>query len=113
VGSQYLNEKASEGATLIVAQYKYKNTSDKPLSSFTQPSVKLIDSKGIEYDSDLGKTSTYKVQVKMDEKFLSDLNPGITVNGAQVFEVSKDNYMESGWKMKVNSEGSSYFIEIK
>lgn len=113
VGSQYLNEKASEGATLIVAQYKYKNSSDKPLSSFTQPSVKLIDSKGTEYDADLGKTSTYKVQVKMDEKFLSDLNPGITVNGAQVFEVSKESYLAAGWKIKVSSEGSNYFIETK
>ncbi|MCQ3944212.1 MAG: hypothetical protein DPW11_00310 [bacterium] len=113
VGGQYLSEKASEGATLIVAQYKYKNSSDKPLSSFTQPSVKLTDAKGTEYDADLGKTSTYKVQVKMDEKFLSDLNPGITVNAAQVFEVSKDSYLQPGWKIKVSSEGGNYFIEVK
>lgn len=113
VGGQYLSEKASEGAVLVVVQYKYKNTSDKPLSSFTQPSVKLVDANGTEYDADLGKTSTYKVQVKMDEKFLSDLNPGITVNGAQVFEVSKESYTSSNWQLKISAEGNNYFVNTK
>ncbi|TXH00283.1 MAG: DUF4352 domain-containing protein [Candidatus Moraniibacteriota bacterium] len=113
VGSQYLNEKASEGATLVVVLYKYKNTSDKPLASYTQPDIKLVDSSGTEYDPDLGKTSTYKVQAKIDEKFLSDLNPGITVNAAQVFEVSKDSYSLGTWQIKVKADGSTYYVGVK
>lgn len=113
VGSQYYNEKASEGAILVVVLYKYKNTSDKPLASYTQPTVKLVDGSGTEYDPDLGKTSTYKVQAKIDEKFLSDLNPGITVNAAEVFEVSKEGYSQGKWQVKVKADGSSYFVDIK
>lgn len=113
VGSQYLNEKASEGATLVVVRYKYKNISDKPLASYTQPDIKLVDSSGTEYDPDLGKTSTYKVQAKIDEKFLSDLNPGITVNAAEVFEVSKESFSQGKWQIKVKADGITYYVGIK
>jgi len=110
VGGQYVNEKASEGATLIAVNWKYKNVSDKPVSS--EPSVKLVDSNGTEYNWDLGKSSTYTVEQRIDSKVLSDLNPGITVNDAKVFEVSKESYAKSGWKLKFTVSGKVYMVEL-
>lgn len=112
VGGQYLNEKASEGATLLAVNWKYKNVSDKPVGSFSQPSIKLIDANGTEYDWDLGKSSTYATEQKLDSKVLSDLNPGITVNDAKVFEISKESFAKGGWKLKLTISGKSYFVEI-
>ncbi len=110
VGGQYVNEKASEGATLIAVNWKYKNVSDKPVSN--EPSVKLVDSNGTEYNWDLGKSSTYAVEQKIDSKVVSDLNPGITVNDAKVFEVSKESYAKSGWKLKFTVSGKVYMVEL-
>lgn len=112
VGGQYVNEKASEGATLIAVNWKYKNISDKPASSYSQPSVKLVDSNGTEYEWDLGKSSAYAVEQKIDSKVLSDLNPGITVNDAKVFEISKESYAKGGWKLKYSVGGKTYLVEI-
>jgi len=112
VGGQYLNEKASEGATLLAVNWKYKNISDKPASSYSQPSVKLVDSNGTEYEWDLGKSSTYAVEQKIDSKVVSDLNPGITVNDAKVFEVSKESYAKSGWKLKFTVSGKEFMVEL-
>ena len=112
VGGQYFKENASEGATLVVVQWKYKNTSDKPVNSFEQPTVKLVDSKGTEYERDLGKTSTYATEIKLDRKFLSDLNPGITVNDASVFEISKEAYAQGGWKLNVKAGGKPFVVEL-
>lgn len=110
VGGQYVNEKASEGATLIAVNWKYKNVSDKPVNN--EPSVKLVDSNGTEYNWDLGKSSTYAVEQKIDSKVVSDLNPGITVNDAKVFEVSKESYAKSGWKLKFTVSGKVYMVEL-
>jgi len=112
VGGQYVNEKASEGATLLAVNWKYKNISDKPASSYSQPSVKLVDSNGTEYEWDLGKSSTYAVEQKIDSKVLSDLNPGITVNDAKVFEVSKESYAKGGWKLKFTVGGKEFVVEL-
>ncbi len=112
VGSQYLNEKASEGATLVVVNWKYKNISDKPIGSFSQPSIKLVDANGTEYEADLGKTSTYATEQELDNKVLSDLNPGITVKDAEVFEVSKESFAEGDWQLKVKVSGKKYQVEI-
>jgi hypothetical protein len=46
VGSEYLNQKASEGATFVAVEFKYKNVSGKPISSYKLPNkLKLIDRK--------------------------------------------------------------------
>ncbi len=113
VGDTYVNEKASEGATLIAVNWKYKNISDKPVSSYKQPIIKLVDADGTEYNWDLGKSSTYAVEQKIDTKVISDLNPGITVSDAKVFEVSTESYGKDGWKLKYTADGKTYLVEIK
>lgn len=112
VGGQYINEKPSEGATLLAVQWKYKNTSDKPLKSYSAPTIKLLDSSGTEYNSDLGKSSSYAVEIKLDRKVFSDLNPGITVKDAQVFEIGKDAYAKGGWKLEVKADGQTYLVAL-
>jgi hypothetical protein len=112
VGGQYINEKASEGGTLVVIQWQYKNTSSEPIGTFSQPSIKLVDSAGVEYSADAGKTGAYATEVKLDRKILSDLNPGIMVKDAQVFEVSKEAYTKGGWSVVIKADGKSYKVQL-
>lgn len=112
VGSGFIKEQPSEGATLVVVDWKYKNVSSEPLKSFSNPSIKLVDENGVEYEADLGKTSTYATEQDLDRKILSDLNPGITVRDADVFEVSKEAFSDGEWKLRVKFSGNSYIVEL-
>ena len=112
VGGQYFNEKASEGATLVVINWQYKNTSDKPAKSYSKPDIKLVDANGTEYDSDLGKTSIYATEVKLDRKVWSDLNPGITVKDAEVFEVGKESFSTETWFIQIKLDGNKYKVAL-
>lgn len=105
VGSQYFEKKPSEGGIFIAIQWKYKNVSEKPIGSFSTPSIKLIDENGIEYSSDIGAGSDFATELKLDRKILSDLNPGITVNDAQVFEVSKEKFNKETWRILIKADG--------
>jgi len=42
--------------------------------------------------------------VDSSEKAISDLNPGITANSADVFEVAKDLISEGDWKLEVEGK---------
>ncbi|MBP9669812.1 DUF4352 domain-containing protein [Candidatus Woesebacteria bacterium] len=112
VGTQYFMEKPSEGGTLVVVQWQYKNISSEPVGSFSQPTIKLVDSSGVEYSNDGGKTSAYATEIKLDTKILSDLNPGITVKDADVFEISKEAYTKGGWSVLIKADGKSYKISL-
>lgn len=112
VGGQYVRETVSEGGTLVVVNWQYKNTSSEPIGTFSQPSLKLQDANGVEYSSDAGKTGSYATEIKLDRKILSDLNPGITVKDAQVFEVSKESYEQGGWFAVVKADGKNYKVDI-
>lgn len=113
VGGQYLNEKPSEGGTLVAVNWQYKNTSSEPIGTFSQPSIKLVDSKGVEYSSDTGKSASYATEIKLDRKILSDLNPGITVKDASVFEVSKESYVQGTWYVVIKADGKEYKVATK
>ena len=113
VGGEYLNEAASEGATLICLQYKYKNISTTPLSSFKQPHLKLYDENGTEYEKDSGKSIYYTTDIGTDTKVMSKLNPGITVKNGEVFEISKDSWTKGAWTLKVEYGYKDYKIKLK
>lgn len=112
VGSGIIEEQASEGATLVLVDWKYKNVSDEPLKSFSNPDIKLVDENGTEYSADMGKSGIYATERDLDRKIISDLNPGITVKDAAVFEVSKEAFSEGQWELKIKFDGESYFVEI-
>jgi TM2 domain-containing membrane protein YozV len=113
VGGQYLSEPASEGATLICIQYKYKNISTKPLSGFRHPKFNLIDASGTEYEEDHGKSIYYNTDIGTDIKVLSKLNPGVTVKNGEVFEISKESWAKGPWALKIDYSGTDYSIKLK
>lgn len=101
VGSQYLMEMASEGGVLVVVQTKVKNVSDRPVSAFSIPKIELMDPAGVTYSSDVGKTTAHQMANDTDAKGWSDLNPGITVRDAQVFEVAADSFDPATWVVTI------------
>lgn len=108
VGDDLFNSKPAEGGVYIAVQWKYKNISDEPVSSFSVPTIKLFDSNDTKYSSDVGSSGSFATELKLDRKLLSDLNPGITVNDADVFEVARDSFEKGGWKLMLDSDKDVY-----
>ncbi|MDD5693229.1 MAG: DUF4352 domain-containing protein [Patescibacteria group bacterium] len=113
IGDSFFAKSPSQGGTYVGVQYKFKNASDKPVASFSQPSFKLVDSKGTKYESDISASSSYATELKLDQKILSDLNPGITVNGADVYEINKEQYASGSWYVLVTANGKDYKVTVK
>lgn len=103
VGNQYLSSTPAEGGVYVAIDFKYKNISDAPLSSWDFPTVELVDSKGVEYSSDISASSYYATEMEPDRKVLSDLNPNITVTDNKVFEVSSETYNSGEWFLVVDN----------
>jgi hypothetical protein len=112
VGGEYLKKSPSQGGTYLTVQYQYKNISDKPVGTFSKPSINLTDKSGTKYKSDIDASSTFATEVNPDRKIVSDLNPGITVKDAEVFEISKDSYSQGGWKLLITADGKKVNINI-
>lgn len=105
VGNEYVNKQASEGGTLVAIQYTMKNVSDEPVGMFDYPTIKLVDEKGTEYSSDLDASGNYALETNIDNsKIMSDLNPGITVTGTDVYEVSKEMFGQGKWFIKIGDQ---------
>lgn len=111
VGIQYAEERASDGATLVVIKFNVKNTGDKPVSMFEQPTLTLLDDKGVEYSSDIAKTSAFTMEGDVNTKVMSDLNPGITTQGVEVFEVAKDRFNPATWTAKVSGSKAAVALQ--
>lgn len=103
VGGEYFGEQAAEGGVLVTVRYTIKNTSPKPVSAFSAPKLVLIDPAGTKYEADAGKTVAYSTELDLDQKAFSDLNPGITVKGATVFEVSSESFDRATWNLALDS----------
>jgi hypothetical protein len=88
---------AADGGVLVLIRFSVTNLSAKPVSAANLPEIKLVDDKGTQYAPDAGKTGLYAMASKFDSKLFSDLNPGITVKNAVVFEVSKDSFNPATW----------------
>ncbi|CAL4866687.1 hypothetical protein MMA231_00931 [Asticcacaulis sp. MM231] len=108
--NQYLQESAAEGGVLVVVEYKIKNISAKPIKSFEQPRLKLIDEAGTEYNPDSGKSASYASEVDLNRKMMSDLNPDISVLDADVFEVSKTKFNPATW-YAVTEDGTKISLQ--
>jgi RNA polymerase subunit RPABC4/transcription elongation factor Spt4 len=100
---------ASEGAVYLAVAYKYKNIGNTAISGFSsRVEIKLMAPDGTEYDSDSAASMGYAVEIGANEKVISDLNPGITVKGGDVFEVAKDKLKVAGWKLNVEGNIVSF-----
>ena len=110
LGNEFFGSKASDAAVYVCVHYSIKNISDKPLPviSFSGPSqpgnLELISPTGTHYDLDLGASASYATELDSNSKILSDLNPGLTVRDADVFEISRDAASKSGWKALIPSD---------
>jgi len=112
VGSSYFRKSPSEGGTFLAVQWSYKNISDKPINTFNFPSIRLVDSNSTTYDSDIGTSGNFATELNLDRKIFSDLNPGITVKDASVFEVSKEQFAKGEWKLLIKVDGKDVKVGI-
>lgn len=103
VGTEYLNSQPAEGGVYVCVDFTYKNVSTEPISSWDFPTVKLVDSNGVEYSSDVSASSYYATEKDPDRKVLSDLNPGITVTDNEVFEIAEESYNQGEWFLLVDN----------
>lgn len=104
VGGGFINEKAGEGAVFIVVNFNYKNISKEPVSTFRVPKIKIIDPNNVAYDAAIAASASYATENNFNKKIASDLNPGISQRDAEVFEVSKENWNKSGWKLRIEAD---------
>lgn len=113
VGSDFFTVTAPEGSVYVVITYTMKNISNKPIGTFSQPTYNLVDQNGIEYDRDVDASSSYATEVELTRKVLSDLNPGIKVTGAHVFNVAKNRFNPNTWTIIVNADDDVVFSLIE
>ncbi|MEX0899812.1 MAG: GYF domain-containing protein [Gammaproteobacteria bacterium] len=104
VGNAFFASQPSEGGTYIAIQWAYKNISKKPVNAFRRPAVHLVSPDGTRYDPDLGASLSYAREMDIDRKALSNLNPGIRVIDAAVFEVSRQMFNPSSWRILVDAD---------
>lgn len=113
VGGDFFEETASDGGLYLAVRWNYKNISSKPINMFNQAKIHLIAPDGTQYNEDLGASAAYASQFNIDEKVLSDLNPGIKVNSATVFEVSRGALSDpSRWSLVVEGD-STMKVKLK
>jgi len=104
VGTDFFVQNPSSGAIYVALQLTYKNISNKPINFFSLPSISLISPDGQKYSADLGASSSFATELDLDEKILSDLNPGILVRSASVFEIGSDRFSKDTWRIAVDAD---------
>ena len=82
------------------------------MNAFKFPSVKLVDSNSTTYGSDIGASADFATELNLDRKILSDLNPGITVKDASVFEINKGQFEKGGWKLLIGVDGKDIKVGL-
>ncbi|MDO8987619.1 MAG: DUF4352 domain-containing protein [Coriobacteriia bacterium] len=110
VGSEYFESKPAEGGEYVTVQWKYKNISKEPVGMFSTPTLTLVNSDGVKFAADIGASSAYATELDLTEKVLSDLNPGITAEAADVFEIAKGSFDPATWKVFVNADDDVTFV---
>lgn len=113
LGNEWVGSRAAKGGVYLVIDWAYKNVSGKPMSAFSQPELVLISPDGTEYEEDVGATATHATEVDIDEKILSNLNPGITVQTAAVFEVAEELIAKDGWLAHIRFGGEEVVFRLE
>jgi hypothetical protein len=113
VGESPFLSQPAEGGIYIAIQWSYKNISRTPVNAFALPTLHLIAPDGTKYDRDLEASSSYATELDVDAKILSDLNPGIRVVDADVFEVSSQMFDPSWWRILVDADEPTEVAFVK
>lgn len=106
IGEQPNQTKASDGGIYVAVMFNYWNTSNKPLDFMSRPNIRLKTSDGVIYKPDALASMLLALQTNVDEKAISDLNPGVRVSGVRVFEVSRSMFNRAKWKINVERSDS-------
>jgi Domain of unknown function (DUF4352) len=106
IGEQPNQTKASDGGIYVAVMFNYWNTSNKPLDFLSRPNIRLKTSDGVIYNPDIQASMLLALQTNVDEKAISDLNPGVRVSGVRVFEVSRSMFNRAEWKINVERSNS-------
>jgi hypothetical protein len=104
VGGSVFGSKINQGGVFVAILWSYKNISKKPVSPFDLPTLHLVAPDGTNYDPDIGASASYATEVNTNPMVLSDLNPGIQVTDAEVFEVSQEQFNPASWKIVVDAD---------
>lgn len=110
VGIQYLEERVSQGGTLIVVDYDVTNIGNEPLSFFA-PKIDLVDANGVRYSADIAKSAAYATENEDNSKVFSALNPGITTQGSTVFEVAASRFDPATWYLTVEGRKNKVLLQ--
>ena len=112
VGVEFLEETAGEGGVFVVVEFSYRNESNAPINAFRAPEVELLDPNGVKYGQDLGASVSYATESDLNTNSFSDINPGIQINDASVFEVSKIAFEAGGWHVQVDNGRNDFSVMI-
>lgn len=112
VGSEFIEEVAGEGGVFVIVDFSYRNESNEPVSAFRAPDVELRDPNGVRYSEDIGASSTYATELDLNVNAFSNINPGIVINDAAVFEVSSAAFSAGGWLVYVDNGRSDFEVAI-
>lgn len=112
VGNSLFASRSAEGGIYVAIQWSYKNTSQKPVNVFSRPTIHLKAPDGTKYNPDIGASGSYATELNNDAKLFSDLNPGIRVVDASVFEVSRQMFDSSSWRILVVDAGKASEVEF-
>ena len=114
VGGDFFGSKAPEGGVYVVVDWSYENVSKEPISGgiFATPDCYLVSPEGTRYNQDLGASMGLGEEKDIDEKLISDLNPGIRVKSACVFEVSKELLDKKGWRIAIVTSDGQVWVKV-
>lgn len=101
INSSFANATAAEGGEYVVVIVRLKNVGSKPISSFEMPSLRLLDTNGNKYRTDVDASIAAATVFGDDSKVVSDLNPGIGTKTVDAFEVSKTLFNTDSWNLQV------------
>lgn len=110
VGNEFFNEKAGDGATFVVVTWTLKNISERGIVGARLPTdAYLYDGNNRQYSIDVAATIAFLTAAEIDSKVISDLNPGVSITDAAVFEVSAKDFNPSTWKVAVEGDDDVVF----
>lgn len=112
VGDSFMRSTPAVGGEYVAVAWTYTNISNAPVEPWKAPRLKLIDPAGHVYDADLGASGAFAAQVNANAKVLSNVNPGITIRDADVFEVSRTLFDASSWKLRVRSQDGDALVTL-